>query len=296
VPATGDPGPSHAGAVEAQRGPKEPEPMKPRPGRYAEGHDESVLRSHTWRTANNSAAYLLPYLEPGMSLLDVGCGPGTITADLAALVSPGAVVAVDSEPDVLEHAEVHAVLSGYGDRITFAVGDVHALEYPDDTFDVVHAHEVLQHVDDPIQALREMKRVCKPGGIVAARDCDYDAFFWHPEIPALTEWVRLHTAVARASGGEPDAGRRLLSWAEQVGFTYVTPSAAAWWFADERTRAWWGGLWATRMIESDFARAAVEGGHATRADLARLAEGWTAWRDAPDGWLAIPHGEIIARV
>jgi SAM-dependent methyltransferase len=147
--------------------------MKPPRGRYTEGHDEPVLRSHVWRTANNSAAYLLPYLVPGMALLDAGCGPGTITVDLAALVSPGEVVAVDSEPDVLRHAEVHAVLSGYGDRITFAVGDAHALEYPDDTFDVVHAHEVLQHVDDPVQALREMKRVCKPGGIVAARDCDY---------------------------------------------------------------------------------------------------------------------------
>ena len=50
--------------------------------RYTHGHHESVLRSHRWRTAANSCAYLLPHLRPDMSLLDVGCGPGTITADL----------------------------------------------------------------------------------------------------------------------------------------------------------------------------------------------------------------------
>src|SRR6266702_3009156 len=71
---------------------------------YTHGHHESVLRSHTWRTAQNSAAYLLPQLRPGMSVLDVGCGPGTITADLAALVAPGRVVALDSAQPILEQA------------------------------------------------------------------------------------------------------------------------------------------------------------------------------------------------
>ena len=50
---------------------------------YTHGHHESVLRSHTWRTVENSAAYLMTTLQPGLSLLDVGCGPGTITHGLA---------------------------------------------------------------------------------------------------------------------------------------------------------------------------------------------------------------------
>ena len=112
--------------------------------RYTHGHHESVLRSHRWRTADNSADYLVPHLRPGQALLDVGCGPGTITVDLADRVSPGSVVGVDASIGVLEGA----VLSVAGDRspVGFAAADVFSLPFPDDTFDVVHAHQVLQHL------------------------------------------------------------------------------------------------------------------------------------------------------
>ena len=96
-------------------------------------------------------------------------------------------------------------------NIVFATSDVHALDFPDDTFDVVHAHQVLQHVADPVQALREMRRVCKPGGVVGVRDSDYAGFIWFPQLPALDRWMTLYVTAARANGGEPDAGRRLLS-------------------------------------------------------------------------------------
>lgn len=174
---------------------------------YTHGHHESVLRSHRWRTATNSAAYLIGELHPGLDLLDVGCGPGTITADLAELVAPGRVTAVDAAEDVLRQAGETAVERGL-DHVRFAVADVHALDFPDDSFDVVHAHQVLQHVGDPVQALREMRRVCRPGGIVAARDSDYGAFTWFPEVPALDGWQSLYQRVARANGASrtPVAG------------------------------------------------------------------------------------------
>ncbi len=75
---------------------------------YTHGHHESVLRSHTWRTARNSAAYLLGALKPHMRILDIGCGPGTITADLAALVPDGHVTGLDREPGILERARAVA--------------------------------------------------------------------------------------------------------------------------------------------------------------------------------------------
>ncbi|WP_113703029.1 class I SAM-dependent methyltransferase [Nonomuraea lactucae] len=259
---------------------------------YTHGHHESVLRSHRWRTAGNSAAYLLPHLQPHMTLLDVGSGPGTITADLARLVRH--VTASEVSGDALRLARNEVAAQGLG-NVGFAVADAQALEFADDTFCVVHAHQVLQHVGDPVRALREMRRVTRPGGIVAARDSDYAAFAWYPKVPALDDWLALYQEVARANGGEPDAGRRLLSWARAAGFDDVTPTASTWCFATPEDRAWWGGMWADRVLRSAMARQALASGAATPRDLERISEGWLEWAAAGDGWLAIPHGEILCR-
>lgn len=261
---------------------------------YTHGHHESVLRSHRWRTAANSAAYLIGELRPGLDLLDVGCGPGTISADLAELVAPGVVTAVDAAEDVLRQARESAAGRGLH-NVRFAVADVHALDFPDNSFDVVHAHQVLQHVGDPVQALREMRRVCRPGGIVAARDSDYGAFTWFPQLPALEEWQELYHRVARANGGEPDAGRRLLSWARAAGFTDISATAATWCFAAPDERAWWSGLWADRTTASVYAKLAVDGGHASAEQLAAIADAWRAWGCHDDAWFMVPHGEVLCR-
>src|SRR5882757_6132468 len=144
---------------------------------YTHGHHESVLRSHRWRTVENSAAYVASYFVAGARVLDVGCGPGTITLDIAGRVTPGRVVGVDASAAVIEQAQRDA--AGV-DNVEFATGDIYALDFADASFDVVHAHQVLQHLPDPIGALREMRRVCKPDGVVAARDSDYSTFTWYP--------------------------------------------------------------------------------------------------------------------
>jgi SAM-dependent methyltransferase len=261
---------------------------------YTHGHHESVLRSHRWRTAENSAAYLQPHLRAGQNLLDVGCGPGTITADLAARVAPGRVTAVELTAGALDLARAEADRRGVT-TVDFAVADVHALDLPDDTFDVVHAHQVLQHVADPVLALRELRRVCRPGGVVAVRDADYAGFTWYPHLPELDEWHALYQRTARANGGEPDAGRRLLAWARAAGYTDVVASGSVWCYASPADRQWWGGLWADRILRSDLARAALATGTATEADLLRISRGWRAWADDGDGWFAVLNGEILAR-
>lgn len=261
---------------------------------YTHGHHESVLRSHRWRTAENSAAYLLPHLRPGMTVLDVGSGPGTITVDLAARITPGRLTACEVTADALALAQAEAAAREIA-NIDFAVSDVHALEFPDGSFDVVHAHQVLQHVGDPVQALREMRRVCQPGGILAARDGDYAGFTWFPLVPELAEWLALYQHVARSNGGEPDAGRRLLSWAREAGLAEVVATSSTWCFAAPQDRAWWGGMWAERILRSDMARQAITSGAATQADLRRISAGWRAWADAQDGWFSVLHGEILCR-
>ena len=261
---------------------------------YLHGHHDSVLRSHRWRTAENSAGYLLPRLAPDARVLDVGCGPGTITVDLAVLVPGGYVTGIDAAGDVLAQARQEAERRGQR-NVTFDTGDVYRLDFADGTFDVVHAHQVLQHLTDPVAALREMRRVCRPGGIVAARDGDYGGFFWFPGEPEMTEWLALYRAVARAIGGEPDAGRHLLAWARQAGFASVEASGSAWCYTGDADRAWWGASWAERLTKSPFGDRAVEHGLATRDDLERLAGAWLRWADSEDAWFLIPHGEILAQ-
>jgi SAM-dependent methyltransferase len=261
---------------------------------YTHGHHESVLRSHRWRTAQNSAAYLLPHLTSGASVLDVGAGPATITADLAGLVAPGRVTALEVTEKALGIARAEIARRGVT-TVDFAVGDVHALDFPDGSFDVVHAHQVLQHVGDPVTALREMRRVTRPGGVVAVRDSDYAAFAWFPQLPELDRWLDLYERVARGNGGQPDAGRRLLSWAHAAGFTDVTATSSTWCFATPEDRAWWGGMWADRVLSSDMAQTALRTGAGTRDDLQRISDAWRQWATDPDGWISLLHAELICR-
>lgn len=263
-------------------------------GRYTHGHAESVLRSHRWRTAANSAAHLLPHLRAGMSLLDVGSGPGTITCDLAAVVAPGRVTALEATPAALDLTRAEAARRGV-ENIDFLVGDVHALALPDGDVDVVHAHQVLQHVADPVRALREMRRVTKPGGVVAARDSDYAAFTWYPLLPELDDWLRLYRSAARRNGGEPDAGRHMLAWAHAAGFSQVEASASAWCFATPDDRGYWGGMWADRILTSDLTAQLLRDGDAEQALLEAISDAWRRWAADPDGWLAVVHGEILCR-
>ena len=262
---------------------------------YIHGHSDSVLRSHRWRTAENSAAYLLPHLADGQRLLDVGCGPGTLTVDLARRLGPtGTVVAVDVSPAVLQEATALATAEGVG-NVSFHAGDFRELDLPEGSFDVVHAHQVLQHLRDPVGALAAMGRLARPGGIVAARDGDYPAFVWTPADPRLDLWLEIYMAVSHYNGARGDAGRYLLRWALEAGLTEVTYTTSTWTFATPADRAWWGNSWAERTVASSLADQAVEYGIATRADLEEVAGGFRDWAEQPDGTFVLLHGEVVAR-
>ncbi|WP_245566854.1 methyltransferase domain-containing protein [Jonesia quinghaiensis] len=264
---------------------------------YTHGHHESVLRSHRARNIANSAAYLTSYLRPGQTMLDVGCGPGTLTIDLARALAPGQVTGVDAADIVLESARALATEQGVN-NVTFAQANVYELPFDDGSFDIVHAHQVLQHLSDPVKAINEMRRVTAPGGIIAVRDADYGAMTWYPPSEGLTEWNILYHEVTSAYGYEADAGRRLLSWFRAAGIDAenIQPSAGVWCYATPESREWWGALWAERCVASNFAVQARDAGLADDVALEDLAEEWRTWAEQPDGWFMIPHGEIIVHV
>jgi SAM-dependent methyltransferase len=228
-----------------------------------------------------------------MDLLDVGCGPGTITCDLARSVAPGRVVGIDAAASVIEEAK--AVATG-NLPISFEVGDLFHLRFEDESFDVVHAHQVLQHVGDPVAALAEMRRVARPGGIVAVRDGDFPSMRYFPEDPEIERSLATYGALTKINGANWDSGRRLLQWALQIDFSSVAPSASAWCFATPDERAWWGDLWADRFTKSALADQLLDHELATQGDLRSFADAYRRWAAASDGWFAMLNGELICTV
>jgi len=268
--------------------------MSSQPNVYSSDHSNGALRTHSWRTVANSVAYLRPHIQPEMSILDVGCGPGSISVDMAKLVPKGRVVGIEYTPDPLNEARAFATQQGVTNT-EFQVGDIHALTFPDNTFDIVHAHQVLQHVADPIQALREMRRVTKPGGIVAVRESA--ELSWYPESPDLEAYWNLASTMARLKGGNPHPGKKIHTWAREAGFerSNITCSAGAWCFSSPEEREYWGGSMQERTLSSAFATNAVEMNLATQEELNGVAEAWRDWIKNDDGWFSLLHGEIICR-
>jgi ubiquinone/menaquinone biosynthesis C-methylase UbiE len=260
---------------------------------YTHGHHDSVLRSHRWRTAENSAAYLIPHLRSGMTLLDVGCGPGTITADLATLVAPGPVIGVDRERTVIAEA-TRSNRPDSSASLEFRIADVYSLPFDDESFDVVHVHQVLQHLSDPAGALVEMRRVLRKRGILAARESDYGAFVWAPEDPMLDRWMGLYHDISRHNGAQADAGRHLLGWVTEAGFGVTKASSSTWTFAEEEERMWWGELWAERVTVSSLAEQAVGYGFSTADELQAIARSWRQWAAADNGLFILLHAEVLA--
>jgi 2-polyprenyl-3-methyl-5-hydroxy-6-metoxy-1,4-benzoquinol methylase len=221
---------------------------------YAPGHDASQTKHHEMRTAENSAAHLLPHLRrlapqlPHLKLLDVGAGSGTITASLAKYLPPdGTITATDISDSILARAQEYAVSQGLDNsKITFQKASVYSLPFSDEQFDVVHAHQVLSHLDSPVDAIREMVRVCRPGGVVSLRETDMAMWCFWPETEALQEGFRgLVEKTLVANGGQDRAGRRLVSWALSAGVArgQIEAGFGTWCYSEPQDRRAWGEFW-----------------------------------------------------
>jgi len=260
---------------------------------YLHGHHDSVLRSHRWRTAENSAGYLLAHLPPDAQVLDVGCGPGTITAGLARRVAPGETIGIDLSPGVIETAK--ALVKGESThRLSFEVGNVYQPRFAADSFDAIFAHQVLQHLARPSEALLRMRALLASGGVIGVREVDWGGTTFYPDNPGMRRFLELYYELARRNGGEPNAGRHLRRWFREAGFAETRVSTSTTCYADAAATRAWGETYAERTLHSNIGDKAVEYGLATPRELASIAAGWRAWGKHPDAFFCLSHTEVVA--
>ena len=260
---------------------------------YTHGHHESVLRSHTWRTAENSAAYLLPELRPGLALLDVGCGPGTITIDLAQRVAPGRCAGIDRASKVIEKARAYAAGKGVGRRV-LERGRVRAAVRGCLVRRGARASGLATPDRSGARAARAAARAQARRAVRSARQRLLVLFVGAARSAARALARR---CIARCAGATRRAGRGTVPQAlgARRRLRDRKASSSTWTYADAEACAWWGGLWADRCLHSAFGDQAVQYGLATREELAEIAAAFRQWAAAPDAFFAVLHGEVLAR-
>jgi ubiquinone/menaquinone biosynthesis C-methylase UbiE len=261
---------------------------------YTHGHAPATVRQHGRRTAEEAAAFLLPHLTPGMRLLDVGCGPGSITQGLAHRLAPGQVVGVDLSGETLESARANAASQGLT-NLRYEQASVYQLPFPDAAFDVAYAHQVLQHLSEPGNALREMLRVVRPGGLIGVRDVDWGTATYWPVDPWIDRFIETHLKTWYRNGGEPRMGRHLRALFNAIDLAEVEVSAAVWCYTTPSDTVEWGESYAERLLTSPMGERPVEYGYASRADIEAMAAAFRAWAVHPDALWAFVHVAALGR-
>jgi ubiquinone/menaquinone biosynthesis C-methylase UbiE len=192
--------------------------------KYTPEYTDLSVRFMAARTVANHGAFFTPHLREGMSLLDCGCGPGTITLGLAELVAPGAVTGVDAEPTQVTIAR-RAAIETHAQNVEFQIADANKLPFADGMFDGVFSHALLEHLADPVGALREFRRVLKPGSVAGVCSPDWGGFVIAPTSSEVEAALASYMDVRRSNGGDPRAGRMLGGYMSEAGFTSISMSA-----------------------------------------------------------------------
>ena len=255
--------------------------------------DAENIRYFQSRGIAREAAFFLPHVRPGMTLLDCGCGPGSITLGLAEALAPGTVTGIERDASRVEIAEQSASERGIA-NVRFQTADVQALPFADASFDAVFAHAVLQHVREPVRALAEMHRVLKPGGVIGLRDDDRGSVVIAPHAPDVVRLIELLTMVEEMNGGDPRIGRRYGELLRVSGFEEVAISASCEYDADiaaTRRRA----SLAVHAAREFVGPVAVEQGWSTPEEMERLVAGCASWGESPDAFSAVIWCEAVGR-
>jgi ubiquinone/menaquinone biosynthesis C-methylase UbiE len=274
--------------------------------KYTFGYSQYTLATHQARTAESDAAFLRPHIKKTDRILDVGCGPGTITTGLAKYASEGTTVGIDISEDVLQKAkslaaEANISIHGPG-SVMFEKGDIlEMLAYPDDTFDIIYSSQVFGHLpppDLPLRALAEMRRVLKPGGILATRDATDSHFY-----PRSTDLDRLWTGnqIRALYKGEPNqdpTGTRMPALLRKAGFDAeagkVHLGVGTKIFYGSETRKWLAWRAIGQLQEGDpFHQSWLDTG-ITEDEIQQTLVAVKGWAATEDAWYVALQCEMLA--
>ena len=260
---------------------------------YSLGFSDEMLESLRRYTAEANAGYLLPYLRPGLRVLDFGCGPGTISSGLAKAVAPGEVHGIDMEASQIDLARSVVEVRGQANA-TFHVGDVTDLPFEDGSFDVAHCHNVLMHVPDTAAVLAEVRRVLKPGGILGCREMISASSFTHPDFGVIRNAWDMFEDLLSADDGHPQIGKDLKRHLVEAGFTNVRATASFDIYSSPADVAFIYRLAQKWFLAPEITEAAIKYGASTRELCDAISDAYTRWRDHPGAVCGVAFGEAVA--
>ena len=261
---------------------------------YTMGYSEVILETQLRATAETSAAFLLPHLRSGLSLLDFGCGPGTISVGLAKAVAPGEMHGVDMEESQIETARSVAASHGQ-DNAVFHVGDVTDLKFEDGFFDVAHCRSVLMHVPDTAAVLSEVKRVLKPGGILACREMICESAFTHPDNGIMRRSWEMFEDLVQGDDGHPQMGKDMKRHILEAGFVDLRMSASSSVYSSPEEIASIYRLISQWLLSPEVAEAAIKYGASSESLVKDLRVAYGRWKDDPGALFSFAYGEAIAK-
>ena len=262
---------------------------------YTIGHGEDVSRRLSRRNLEKDAAYILSHLEPGMRVLDVGCGPGSISVGLAAAVSPGEFHGIDMSQSQIDVATSTAQEIGLSNA-QFQVADVMALPFPDDHFDVVHCRAVLMHIPDTQSALSEILRVLRSGGIFGANE-PAGVGFIEPVIGNMSRAADVFSAVLASNGGHPNIGKELKGMMFDAGFVDIEATGmveSCCKPSDPGEPTLFDSLKEV-FLGTIISGRAVDLGIATQAEFDQWNKDFLVWQDTPGAFAGVIYGQIVGR-
>ena len=259
------------------------------------GYDVDVIQEqYAGRGAVGVVDFFLRHLKPGMSVLDCGCGPGTITQGIAQIVAPGKVVGCDLEPGMVARAAGLAEGKGL-DNLSFQVGNILDLPFEDNTFDAVMSCAVTEHLSEPVKAMSELGRVAKKGGIVGITRTDWSASLFAPPCPSAERFIELFERGFTTQGATMFGGKDLPRMLQEAGLTVeelvITFSNA---YMPEPGNPMVAG-WAAWIENLPLFDRVIEEGLTTREELDAMCAEMREWASQP-GTLAATGGcRAVAR-